>query len=308
MNIEYRYGRFLLVNFKIAVIGIPGKWSSEALADEVEKATGFRLIVDMSQVLLDLNHVSLRYKEFDLCQFDALIVKKISSRYSPNSLDRLELLRVAENAGVKVFSSADSMLRLLNRASCTVTMANAGIAMPPTRLTEDFAEALIAVEEFGSAVFKPLYSTKARGMSLISKKKGFHKTKQEIAAFQAENPLMYIQKKMALGGRDLGLVFLAGEYLGTYARVSKEDCWDTTINSGGHYESYHPSADVIELASKAQSLFNMDFTTVDVAETEEGAMVFEVSAFGGFKGAKEGIGINAPQLYVEHVIRALKNK
>ncbi len=308
MIIEYRYGRFLLANFKIAVIGVPGKWSSEALADEVEKATGFRLIVDMNQVLLDLTNGSLRYKQFDLCQFDALIVKKISTRYSPNSLDRLELLRVAENAGVKVFSSADSMLRLLNRASCTVTLANAGIAMPPTRLTEDFAEALIAVEEFGSAVFKPLYSTKARGMLLISQKKGFHKIKQEIAAFQAENPLMYIQKKMALGGRDLGLVFLAGEYLGTYARVSKEDCWNTTINSGGHYEAYHPSAEIIALATKAQDLFKMDFTTVDIAETEQGAVVFEVSAFGGFKGAKDGIGINAAQLYVKHVIKTLKNK
>lgn len=296
-----------MANFKIAVIGVPGKWSSEALADEVALATGFRLIVDMNQVVLDLNNASLRYKEFDLCQFDALIVKKISTRYSPNSLDRLELLRVAENAGVKVFSSPASILRLLNRSSCTVTLANAGIPMPPTRITEDFAEALIAIEEFDCAVFKPLFSTKARGMTLISKKKGFHKIKQDIAAFQAENPLMYIQKKMALGGRDLGLVFLAGEYLGTYARVSKDDAWDTTINSGGHYESYQPSPEVIALATKAQALFNMDFTTVDVAETEDGPVVFEVSAFGGFKGAKDGIGINAAQLYVQYVIKTLEN-
>ena len=295
-----------MANLKIAVIGIPGKWSSEVLADEVERATGFRLVVDMNQVVLDLAMGSLRYKEFDLCRFDALIVKKIGVRYSANSLDRLELLRVAENAGVKVFSSATSILRLLNRISCTVTLANAGIPMPPTRITEDFAEALIAVEEFGSAVFKPLYSTKARGMSLINKKKGFHKIKQEITAFQAENPVMYIQKQVALGGRDLGLVFLASDYLGTYARVSKDGVWNTTINSGGHYEPYQPDADIIALATKAQSLFNMDFTTVDVAETEQGAVVFEVSAFGGFKGAKEGIGINAPQLYVQHVINRLE--
>jgi ribosomal protein S6--L-glutamate ligase len=297
-----------LANFKIAVIGVPGKWSSEALADEVETATGFRLIVDMNQVVLDLSTASLRYKEFNLCQFDALIVKKISSRYSTNSLDRLELLRIAENAGVKVFSNPSSILRLINRISCTVTMVNAGIPMPPTRITEDFAEALVAVEEFGSAVFKPLYSTKARGMSLINKKKGFYRTKQEIAAFQTENPVMYIQKQMALGGRDLGLVFLAGQYLGTYARVSKDGVWNTTINSGGHYEAYQPNTEIIALATKAQSLFNMDFTTVDVAETEQGIVVFEVSAFGGFKGAKEGIGINAPQLYVQHVLNVLKNQ
>ncbi len=49
----------------------------------------------------------------------------------------------------------------------------------------------------------------------------------------------------------------------------------------------------------------MDFTTVDVAETKDGPIVFEVSAFGGFRGALEGIGINAAGLYVAHVLRQL---
>jgi tetrahydromethanopterin:alpha-L-glutamate ligase len=49
----------------------------------------------------------------------------------------------------------------------------------------------------------------------------------------------------------------------------------------------------------------MDFTTVDVAETDTGPIVFEVSAFGGFRGALEGIGIDAAGLYTEHVLRQL---
>lgn len=294
-----------MANVKIAVIGTAGKWSTDALADAVAEKTGHCLVVDMSQVVYDLATARLYYQEHNLCAFDALIVKKISSRYNAHSLDRLEMLRVAERAGVRVFNSPQSILKLLNRASCTITLANAGIAMPPTRITEDFSQALIAVEEFGCAVFKPLYSSKARGMCVISKKKGFHKIKQEINAFQADNPVMYIQKKMALGGQDLGLLFLGNAYLGCYARVSKGDAWDTTINSGGHYASYQPSAEVIALAAQAQALFKLDFATVDVAETSEGAMVFEVSAFGGFKGAKEGIGINAPQHYVDYVLKTL---
>jgi tetrahydromethanopterin:alpha-L-glutamate ligase len=45
----------------------------------------------------------------------------------------------------------------------------------------------------------------------------------------------------------------------------------------------------------------MDYTTVDMAETEDGPVVFEVSAFGGFRGAKEGLGINVAELYVDYV-------
>jgi len=294
-----------LAKFKIGVIGIPGKWSTETLADAVEKRTGYRQVIDMAAVSLDLEQQRLLFQEQDLCQLDALIVKKISARYNPNTLDRLELLRVAEQAGVRVFSRSENMLRLIDRLSCTVTLRNAGIPMPATRVTEDIGAAITAVEDFGSAVFKPLYSTKARGMCVIEARQGSARVEREIRAFQTDNPMMYIQQKVELPGRDLGMVFLAGEYLGSYARVSKGDAWNTTIHSGGKYAAHTPPDEVIELAQRAQALFGMDFTTVDVAETNSGPIVFEVSAFGGFRGALEGIGIDAGGLYVDHVLRQL---
>jgi tetrahydromethanopterin:alpha-L-glutamate ligase len=294
-----------LAEYKIGVIGIAGKWSTEALADAVAAQTGHRLVIEMGDVNLDLERQRLLFHEQDLCQLDALIVKKISARYNPNTLDRLELLRVAEQAGVRVFSGAVSMLRLIDRLSCTVTLRNAGIPMPATRVTEDIEAAVAAVEDFGSAVFKPLYSTKARGMRVIDADRDRSEIEHEILAFQTENPMMYIQQKIELPGRDLGMVFLGGEYLGSYARVSQDDAWNTTIHSGGRYAAYTPPDAVIELAQRAQALFDLDFTTVDVAETNAGPIVFEVSAFGGFRGALEGIGIDAASLYAEHVLRQL---
>ena len=294
-----------MADYRIGVIGIAGKWSTETLADAVEERTGYRLVIDMAEVSLDLERQRLLFQDQDLCQLDALIVKKISASYSPNTLDRLELLRVAEQAGVRVFSRAENILRLIDRLSCTVTLRNAGIPMPATRVTEDVGAALTAVQDFGSAVFKPLYSTKARGMCVIDAHQGRDGMEREIRAFQAENPMMYIQQKIDLPGRDLGLVFLAGEYLGTYARVSEGAAWNTTIHSGGKYASHTPADAVIELAQRAQAPFDMDFTTVDVAETDTGPIVFEVSAFGGFRGALEGIGIDAAGLYTEHVLRQL---
>ena len=287
------------------MVGIPGKWSTETLADAVEERTGFRLVIDMNEVCLDLERQRLVFQDVDLCRLDALIIKKISASYSPATLDRLELLRVAEQAGVRVFSRAVNILRLIDRLSCTVTLRNAGIPMPATRVTEDVGAALTAVQDFGSAVFKPLYSTKARGMCVIDAQQDHAGIEREIRAFQADNPMMYIQQKVELPGRDLGMVFLAGEYHGSYARVSKDDAWNTTIHSGGRYAAHTPPDDVIELARRAQAPFGMDFTTVDVAETNTGPIVFEVSAFGGFRGALEGIGIDAAGLYTDHVLRQL---
>jgi ribosomal protein S6--L-glutamate ligase len=290
---------------RIGVIGLPGKWSTETLADAVQARTGERHVIDMGQVALDLSDNSLRYGEHDLCRFDALIVKKISREYSPNSIDRLELLRVAEANGVRVFSPALSMLRLIDRLSCTATLANAGIPMPPTLITEDLHIAESAVMEYGSAVFKPLFSTKARGMIVVNADDPEAGRRQQIVDFQAGHPMMYIQKKMKLPGEDLGMVFLGGEYIGAYARVSQGESWNTTILNGGRYAVAEPPDDWIEIAQRAQDLFNMDYTTVDMAETEDGPIVFEVSAFGGFRGAREGLGINIAERYLDYVLEQI---
>lgn len=292
-------------DLKIGVIGIPGKWSTETLADAVQAKTGYRLVIDMSEVTLDLTRMQLMYRGTNLCELDGLIVKKISAEYSPSTLDRLEMLRVAEQQGVRVFSRVESMLRLIDRLSCTITLKNAGIPMPNTCITEDVEQAINTVKQYGEAVFKPLFSTKARGMTLINAKQAESQIRQQVSDFKQVNPVMYIQQKLNLSGQDLGLVFLAGNYLGTYARVSQSDAWNTTIHSGGRYAAFEPSSEIIEMATQAQSLFNMDFTTVDVAITDNGPIVFEVSAFGGFRGAKEGCDVDAAALYVEHVLKTI---
>ena len=290
---------------KIAVIGIPGKWSSEVLADALEQRTGFRLLIDMAEVSLDLQRNTLLAAGVDLCELDGIVVKKISAQYSPNTVDRLELLRIAEHRGVRVFSGAEQMLRLINRLSCTITLRKADIPMPDTVITEDLDSAVAAVKEFGSAVFKPLFSTKARGMCIVDSSESDRKLRAAITDFQASNPLMYIQRKIALPGRDLGLAFLGGEFLACYARVSRGEAWNTTIHSGGHYEAYAPPQSLIDLAYRAQAPFYMDYTTVDIAETDCGPIVFEVSAFGGFRGVKEGAGIDAAAAYSDYILKEL---
>lgn len=287
---------------KIAVIGIPGKWSTEVLADALEERTGFRLVLDMADVHADLENNTLWAGDVNLCELDALAVKKISQVYSPHTLDRIELLRLAEGRGVRVFSRAETIIRMIDRLSCTVTLRNGGIPMPKTRICEDVKTALATVRDYEEAVFKPLYSTKARGMCVISADNDEDAIIREIEAFKADNQVMYIQQKLDLPGRDYGMVFLGGQYLGTYARVSQSDSWNTTIHNGGKYALFEPPQSTIDLAAKAQALFGMDFTTVDVADTEDGPIVFEVSAFGGFKGAKEGIGIDAAALYADYIL------
>ncbi|MFH1135635.1 MAG: GAK system ATP-grasp enzyme [Pseudomonadota bacterium] len=288
---------------QVAVIGVPGGWSSEQLADRLGELTGFRALVDLAQVRLDLSRGKAFFHDLELTALDGLAVKKVGHSYSPKLLDRLEFLRFIAAAGVRVFSAPDNIFRVLNRLSCTIGLVGAGIPIPPTVVTENPEEAARAVRNFGRAVLKPLYTSKARGMVVIEDSPAM---REEIENYKdSGNSVLYVQKLIELPGWDLGIVFLGGKYLATYARVGQKGAWNTTTANGGYYQPYEPSPGLIELADRAQKIFNLDFTCVDVAETDRGPVVFEVSAFGGFRGLKEGCGIEADKAYAEYILREL---
>jgi tetrahydromethanopterin:alpha-L-glutamate ligase len=288
---------------RIGVIGIPGKWSTEVLADRLEERTGFRAVIDMSQVELRLDTNQLMFQDLDLMTLDGLIIKKISEVYAPATEDRIHLLSYAERAGVKLFSPTQSVGNLVNRLSGTLALQQGNIPMPKTRITENPEQAFATVREFGSAILKPLYSTKARGMIMLTQDDSDEFVRNALEEYRQSQSIYYIQQTVKLDGRDLGMVFVGGEYLCTYARVGNKDSWNTTINSGGKYEKFEPDAELIELGCRAQSCYDLSFTTVDIALTDQGPVVFEVSAFGGFKGALEGCDIDAASVYADFVLQ-----
>lgn len=287
---------------KIAVIGTKDGWSSEKLTDAVAEITGQRILVEMQKVCIDLDRNRAWAGNIDLMAMDAIIIKKVGSRYSPDLLDRLEMLRFINNAGVPVFSSPERLIRVVDRLSCTVTMKSAGIPMPPTTITESIDEAVKAVEAYGEVVVKPLYTSKARGMVLLGKGPGI---RDALADYKKENSVFYVQQKIDIKEHDLGIVFLGGQYLTTYGRKKQNDAWNTTIRSGGIYVSVDPPDAIIDLATRAQGLFGLDFTCVDIAVTDNGPMVFEVSAFGGFRGIQAARGLDPARRYADYVLKRI---
>lgn len=292
-------------SIRIGVVGISGKWSSECLVDAVEEKTGYRLLIDMAEVSASLSDGGVYFRGIDLTGLDAVIVKKVDEVYARPLLDRIELLRFLEASGVPVFSKPDIIFGLINRLSCSITLRAGGIPLPDTVITEDLDAAAQAVRDFGRAVLKPLFSTKARGMTVIQSDEP--DWRDRLADFAKANGMIYIQKMVDIPGRDLGVAFLGGKYLATYARVGNKDSWNTTIHSGGHYEPVEPSDKILEIAHRAQGLYDLDFTCVDVAETADGPRVFEVSAFGGFRGLHDAHGIDAAAMYTDHVLASLHN-
>lgn len=294
---------------RLGVVGIPDGWSTQELVRAVEARTGAAILVDMKDVELDLDRGRVMSGAHDLCELDGLLVKKIAKAYSPDALDRVEVLRYVHGRGVRVFSNPDSMMPLIDRLSGTVRLRMGGVPMPKTVITENIAVAVDTVERFGRVIAKPLYTSKARGMTKFEA--GDPDNAARFERYQADgNPVMYLQQMVDLPGQDLGVCFLGGEYLATYARVSQGQWTDGSPGAkpaAGKYRPAEPTEEIIEMARKAQALFDLDFTCVDVVETNEGPMCFEVSAFGGFRGLRDACGIDAAARYVDHAVKVLSH-
>ena len=292
-------------NLRVGVIGIEGAWSTEVLADALEQRTGFRGVIDLADAVTDLDAGTVRASGIDLHELDGVVVKKLDKAYSPDMFPRLDILRYLESRGVRVFSRPACIAGMLNRLGCTATLRTHDVPMPPTEITEDLGHAAAAVRRFGKAVLKPLYSTKARGMTLVSADQD--DLEVQLADYKAAgNPCLYLQKVLPLPDRDYGVVFLGDEYLGAYARVRGQGAWSTVSAQGGHYACYEAPPRVIELARRAGMPFGLDYTSVDVAEVDGEYVVFEVSAFGGFRGLRDGCGLDVAPRYADHVVRELR--
>ena len=287
------------------MIGIRGAWSTESLSEKLAARRAGGTVIELSEIGYDLSTTRCFHSEYDLEAFDGFILKKMGPSYSPHLLDELELLQLLERRGFRFFSRPSKIRDMISRLSCTIHLRENGIPMPDTFVTEHIDDAFEWSRQRLPVVLKPLYSTKARGMMMLSDETVL---RDQLEAFLATGEkLFYLQQKVDLQGMDHGLVFLGGEYLGAYSRVGDGSAWHTTTREGGRYQKYDPPQAYIDLAERAQRPFGLDFTCVDVAETREmGPIVFEVSAFGGYRGLYESAGIDASDRLTDYAIRELR--
>jgi ribosomal protein S6--L-glutamate ligase len=285
---------------RIAVVGQPGAWSTERLAAALRRRGADATVVDLGACAVRLPAPGVWHAGQRL-DVDAVVVKKIGDTASGwNVRERIQLLRHLEASGVPVWSAPDRLETAVNRYRMTVELVRAGLPVAETVVTESVAEATAAVARFGSAVLKPLFTSKGRGMLRLDAALQLERVFERFRA-DGLGPF-YLQRFVRHPGRDLGLAVLEARCVGAYWRVAGEGQWMTTILSGGRYIAADPPAEAVALAERAARHFGLLFTGIDLIEDDGRFRVLEVSAFGGFRGLLEGGGVDAALLLADAVL------
>jgi len=291
---------------RIAVVGIPGGWSSEKLKEAFLEEGAEAFLVPYDAIAASLPSLKVCLGSEDALSIDAVVVKKLGDSSDITLTERVAQLKAIQSLGTPVFSPPEAIEAAIDRMRMTLRLALAGVPMPKTLITERPEDVLNFLMEVQEAVIKPLFTSKARGMLRV----GLGKPEAEKGALEAwkqtHGPFFYAQEFVpAKGMRDIGVMFLGGEFLKAYARVAKEGSWKTTTIEGGHYEPYDLPGPAFEVAKQAERVFGLSYAGVDLVEGPNGFLVYEVSAFGGFRGLHEAYGLNAARLFAGYVLRSL---
>jgi len=286
---------------RVAVAGIPGAWSTEHMADALRARGVDSFTFSPGDLVHDLTTGRVTLAGADLSSLDGIVVKKLARQDSAWGRLRLHALRALEQAAVRVFSRADVIDRAMDRYRMTMELAAAGLPMPVTISAESADGLSEAAAGLGDAVVKPIYTSKGRGM--VRFRGGAPANGDE--ALDADAQRYLVQQFVHAPGRDIGATVIGGRFVGAFYRVAAEGEWMTTTNQGGRYAPCELSSSGIELAERAARVFGLDYTVVDLVEHEGGFMMYEVSAFGGFRGLLDASGIDPAPAYAEHIIREL---
>ena len=159
-----------------------------------------------------------------------------------------------------------------------------------------------AIDAIGESVVKPVYTSKGRGMV----RAGSGQAASNLVVAQGEQRPYLVQRFVAAPGRDIGATVVGGRFLGAFYRVAQPGEWMTTTDRGGKYAPCELSDRGIAYAERAAAVFGLDYTVVDLVEQRDDFLIYEVSAFGGFRGLHEACGVDAAAAYARHIVRSVR--
>jgi len=113
---------------KIAVVGQPGRWSTERLTAALRAHGAEAHVVDLAACSLRLPDPRVFHRERALEDFDGAVVKKLGDTADGWGVqERVNMLRQLESSGISVLSPPDRLGLAVNRYRMTCELARAGL-------------------------------------------------------------------------------------------------------------------------------------------------------------------------------------
>jgi RimK family alpha-L-glutamate ligase len=238
-------------------------------------------------------------KNLDLIKdLGALLVRPIGRGSLDEVIFQMDMLHKLWRAGLPVINQPSAIEKAVDKYYALALLAESGIPIPRTVVTESVPEALRAFKEFGGeAVVKPVFGSRGIGAARIS---DVDVAERVFRTLRFHRHVLYVQEFVSHGKKDMRLFIIGGRIVASMYRVSES--WKTNVSQGAAPVRADPVSNAEKLAVEATRVIGCDIAGVDIMESETGLLVNEVNSQPGWRGLQATTHLNIADEMAEYVL------
>ena len=244
-------------------------------------------------------HPQVSLKELDVVgELAALLVRPIGRGSLDEVIFQMDMLHKLWRMGLPVINQPIAIERAVDKYCTLAFLAEKGIPVPRTVITESVSEALRAFKEFGcEVVVKPVFGSRGIGAARIS---DIDVAERVFRTLRFHRHVLYVQEFVRHGKRDMRAFVIGGKVVASMYRISES--WKTNVSQGATPVKTNAVAEVEKLALDAASAVGCEIAGVDIMESDTGLLVNEVNSQPGWRGLQTTTRMSIADQIAEYVL------
>ena len=299
-------------NTKDAKIGVvltdPGDWTARAFLQNIRKRGATAVSLNLSMLSASISTTDFFIFDADLkdVELNAIIVRDVGISFSLEHISfKFDLLRQFEDS-IPIMNRSEAIQNAANKFFSFYLFKLAHLPIPRTTITSELDVALNALEEFGTAIAKPIFGSQGKGILKLESTQP--DLKSQLTALLKERGVLYLQQFVPNPGRDIRVFVVSDEAVGAIYRVSQGDSFISNLSQGGTPVKCELTAEMRGLAVRTTKAVGADFAGVDLIEGEEGLFVLEINGTPSGKGINRACGIDVTERIVDRLFERLADE
>lgn len=219
----------------------------------------------------------------------------------------VQLAMMLEQLGLRLFNSAESIMRCDDKALTWLSLRDKGVPMPPTVIAPktfpnigypslDFVDAVAAAFGF-PLVMKECFGSFGQQVYLLDNLEALKAKVGELAG----TPLLFQKLVTESYGHDARLNVVGDRVVASILRSSTDGDFRSNLSRGGTMAPYMPTEAEERMAIHAVKALGLDFAGVDVLFGKDGPILCEVNSNAHFKTTLQCTGVNMAVDIMRHI-------
>ncbi len=228
----------------------------------------------------------------------ALIVRPIGRGSLDEIIFRLDLLHRMARGGIPIINAPAAIEKAVDKYYALTLLAEHGLPVPRTVVTEDPRKALQAFHDLGGdVVVKPIFGSRGIGITRVSDPEVAYRIFRSLAFV---HHVLYVQEFIPHGTQDIRAFVIGGQVVAAMHRIGGG--WKTNVSQGADSVATQLSPELEDLAVEAATIVGCDVAGVDIMKGPDHYVVNEVNSQPGFQALQTATRVDVADRIVDYVV------